>query len=128
MESTETNPNPGASAADDINPILREALEEGRPRYFRASGGAARGKSGRRDTERFADELMTLQECAQIIGERLEMHAIAFGVLYDGEETIAFRFDPNSNPSSPELVGGLVNRRMPMRELLAGLNHFLYES
>jgi hypothetical protein len=120
-------PEKAASTAAEINPVLADALEKQRPRYFRASGGAARGRSGRADTERFADELVTLQECAQIVGDRLEMHAIAFGVIYDREETIGFRYDPNSDPRKPELVGGLVNRRMPMRELLAGLNQFMNE-
>ncbi|MBL9151642.1 MAG: hypothetical protein JNK37_04140 [Verrucomicrobiales bacterium] len=123
----ETAQKPAAASGSEANPVLTEALDKQRPRYFRVSGGAARGRSGRADTERFADELMTLQECAQIVGERLEMNAIAFGVIYDGDETIAFRYDPNSDPRKPDLVGGLVNRRMAMRELLAGLNHYMNE-
>jgi hypothetical protein len=122
-----TTPAAPDSAPVEINPILKDALDHQRPRYFRASEGAARGRTGRADTERFADELVTLQECAQIVGERLEMHAVAFGVIYDGNETIGFRYDPNSDPRQPELVGGIVNRRLPMRELLGGLNQFLNE-
>lgn len=123
QRSEERSPNAGG----DANAVLADALERQRPRYFRASGGSARGRSGRKDTERFADELVNLQECAQIIGERLEMNAIAFGVIYDGEETSAFRYDPSSDPQAPELVGALVNRRMPMRELLNGLNDYMNE-
>ena len=114
-------------ASDASNAVLRDALEKGKPRYFRASSGAARGKTGREDTEKFAENLMTLQECAQLIGVKLEMHSVSYGMIYDGNESIAFRFDPNSNPHNPELVGALVNRRMPMRELLAGLSDFINE-
>ncbi|MFV1995777.1 MAG: hypothetical protein ACC661_10100 [Verrucomicrobiales bacterium] len=127
----ETDPRPppfdSSPPASEPNAVLRDALEKRKPRFFRAAGGSARGRSGKEDTGRFADELTNLQECAQIIGERLEMHAIAFGVIYDGEATSAFRYDPNSNPRNPELVGALVNRRMPMRELLSGLNDFMNE-
>ncbi|MCB1231903.1 MAG: hypothetical protein KDN19_16665 [Verrucomicrobiae bacterium] len=124
----DTDPSPlsGAEAAE-TNAILNDALERKKPRFFRAAGGSARGRSGRRDTERFADELMTLQECAQIIGERLEMNAIAFGALYDGNDTSAFRYDPGSDPQAPELIGALVNRRMPMRELFNQLNDYMNE-
>ena len=114
-------------ASDASNAVLRDALEKGKPRYFRASSGAARGKTGREDPEKFAENLMTLQECAQLIGVKLEMHSVSYGMIYDGNESIAFRFDPNSNPHNPELVGALVNRRMPMRELLAGLSDFINE-
>lgn len=119
---SEDSPAPGGEPA---NHVLQDALEKGKPRYFRASSGAARGKSGREDTEKFAENLMTLQECAQLIGVKMEMHSVSYGMIYDGNESIAFRFDPNSNPHNPELVGALVNRRMPMRELLAGLNDFM---
>ena len=117
----------GTGGAESANAVLRDSLEKGKPRFFRASSGAARGKSGREDTEKFAENLMTLQECAQLIGVKMEMHAVSYGMVYDGNETIAFRFDPNSNPHNPELVGALVNRRMPMRELLAGMSEFLNE-
>jgi hypothetical protein len=119
--------SPAPGAAPDTHPVLAEALQRQKPRYFRVGGGAARGKTGRVDTERFADELVTLRECAQIIGDRLEMSAISYAVIYDGPETLGFRFDPNSDPRKPELVGALVNRRMPMRDLLSGLNDFMNE-
>ena len=128
MDEPQTPLSPATtSGAPDENAVLRDALERHKPRFFRISGGAARGRSGRADTERFADDLMTLQECAQIIGERLEMNAIAFGVIYEGGETSAFRYDPSSDPQQPELVGALVNRRMPMREVLLSLNDFMNE-
>lgn len=111
--------------AAESNPVLTEALEQGRPRYFRASAGAARGKSGRADTEEFANQLMTLQECALVLGERLEMHAVSHSIIYDGDQACAFQFDQNSNPQNPELVGALVNRRVPMRELLDGLKEYI---
>ena len=107
------------------NQVLRDALEQGRPRYFRASRGAARGKSGREDTEEFADNLMILQECALLVGERLEMNAVAHAIVYDGDSSCAFQFDQNSNPKNPELVGALVNRRVPMREILNGLRDYI---
>lgn len=117
----------GYDAQAQINPALEAALTNGWPRYFRAADGAARGKTGEADTERFADELMAYQECAQLIGEKLEMNAISYGLVYDHDDTICFRFDPNSNPMNPELVGAIVNRRTPMRDLLGGVNEFMSE-
>ncbi|MCB1079793.1 MAG: hypothetical protein KDM64_18390, partial [Verrucomicrobiae bacterium] len=98
--SNEDNPTTSSSAspADEPNAVLADALAMQRPRFFRVAGGAARGRTGRKDTERFADELVTLQECAQILGERLEMNAIAFGIVYDRDDTVAFRYDPSSDP------------------------------
>lgn len=127
---SDSSPSPDSNPSDapvEANSVLADSLEKRKPRFFRAAGGSARGRSGREDTERFAEELMTLQECAQIIGERLEMNAIAFGAFYDNSDTSAFRYDPGSDPRTPELVGALVNRRMPMRELLNQLNDFMNE-
>lgn len=106
------------------HPALAEALEKKRPRFFRAAGGNARGKTGRDDTERFADELMLLQECSQLVGERLEMSAISYAIIYDNEETLAYSFDKNGDPEAPQIVGSLANRRVPMRELLESLRDF----
>ena len=110
--------------APTINPALAEALEKKRPRFFRAAGGSARGRTGRIDTERFADELMLLQECSQLIGERLKMSSISYAIVYDGEETHSYLFDKHSPPENPQIVGAMANRRVPMRELLTSLQDF----
>lgn len=107
--------------------ILRDALERKAPRFFRAASGSARGRTGKADTEKFAEDLMTLQECSQIVGERLEMQAISYALFYEGDSAFGYRFDPSSHPSRPELVGVMVNRRLPMREMLAAMNDFLNE-
>lgn len=128
MSDTQENENSSPPTPADPplqNSIMKKALEKGRLRYFRASRGTARGKSGREDTEVFADNLMVLQECALLIGECLEMNAVAHAIVYDGETACAFQFDQNSNPKNPELVGALVNRRIPMREMLAGLREYI---
>ena len=65
---------------------------------------------------------MVLQECAILLGERLGMHAVASASCHEGDETYGFCFDPNSNPSNPEVAGGIVNRRMPFREFVGSLN------
>jgi hypothetical protein len=96
--------------------ILAAALREGRPRFFRAGGGAARGASGPQDTETFAENLMTLQECSILLGEKLNMDSVAYAYSYDGEETVGFCFDPHSPNDSPEVMGAIVNRRVPMVE------------
>jgi len=100
---------------------LEEAMAKQRPRFFRAGSGVARGKTGREDTEKFAANLMSLQECALLLGERLEMNAVAYAVSYDHDETMGFCFDQNSDPHNPDVVGAIVNRRMPMREFLASV-------
>lgn len=101
---------------------LEEALQNRTPRYFRASGGNAHGSTGMQDTERFAETLMVLQECALLVGERLEMNAVSYAYMYDGEETAGFKFDQNSDPGNPTVVGALQNKRAAMREFTNGLH------
>lgn len=108
-----------------INESLAEALKGKRPRFFRASRGAAKGRTGPEDTARFAENLMILQECALLVGERLEMSAVAHAVFYEGEETGGFCFDPNSNPQNPDVAGAIVNRRMPVRDFVQSIREFI---
>ncbi|MDF1824178.1 MAG: hypothetical protein P1U68_06030 [Verrucomicrobiales bacterium] len=107
------------------NEMLTEALENGRIRFFQASRGSASGKTGHEDTALFADNLMTLQECAILLGEKLGMHAVASTTVYEKSETIGFCFDPNSNPQNPRVAGGIVNRRMPFREFNRSIRDFI---
>lgn len=104
---------------------LQEALTKRTPRYFRASGGSAHGQTGYEDTEKFAETLMVLQECALLVGEKLEMNAVAYAYMYDGDETAGFRFDQNTDPSNPQVVGAMQNRRVSMREFTSGLNDYM---
>ncbi len=106
------------SAPAPTNEVLAEALRARRPRFFRASRGAAKGKTGPEDTARFANHLMVLQECALLVGEKLEMSAATHAVLHEGNETAGFCYDPASNSQDPDVVGAIVNRRMPMREFV----------
>lgn len=112
-------------AAAPPNEILADALRSRSPRFFRASRDEAKGRSGPEDTARFAENLMVLQECALLLGEKLGMSAVAHAVLYEGEETAGFCFDPNTNPQVPGVAGAIVNRRMPMREFLQSLRDFI---
>ena len=108
-----------------MSEALAEALRSKQPRFFRASRGAATGRTGPEDTGRFADNLMVLQECALLVGEKLEMSAVAHAILYEGEETAGFCFDPNSNPQAPDVAGAIVNRRMPMRDFIQSMRDFI---
>lgn len=108
-----------------LNDALAEALRSKKPRFFRASRGAAKGRTGPEDTGRFAENLMILQECALLIGERLEMSAVSHAVFYEGEETAGFCFDPNSNPQNPDVAGAIVNRRMPVRDFVQSVREFI---
>ena len=110
---------------DSTESSLEEALKNKTPRYFRASGGNAHGRSGIEDTERFADALMVLQECALLVGERLEMNAVSYAYMYDGDSTAGFKFDQSTDPNDPQVVGALQNRRVPMREFTAGMNQYM---
>lgn len=107
------------------NEVLAESLRQRRPRFFRASRGAAKGKSGPEDTARFAEDLMILQECALLVGEKLGMSAVSHAVLYEGEETAGFCFDLRSRPDTPDVAGAIVNRRMPVREFLQSIADFI---
>ncbi len=114
---------------DTSNPPLNEALAEAlrakKPRFFWASRGSAKGRTGPEDTARFAENLMVLQECALLVGERLEMSAVAHAVFYEGDETAGFCFDPNSNPQNPDVAGAIVNRRMPVRDFVQSIRDFI---
>lgn len=114
-----------SQTGENTNEALREALEKQQMRFFRASRGAAKGKTGTEDTSRFGENLMVLQECALLLGEKLEMNAVAYAMCYDNEETTGFSFDPNSHPHNPEVVGAIVNKRMPMREFVASLRDYI---
>ena len=107
------------------NELLAEALQHGKIRFFRASKGAAKGKTGPEDTTRFAENLMVLQECANLLGEKLGMHAVASASCYENGETFGFCFDQNSNLQNPEVAGGIVNRRMSFREFVNSIREYL---
>ncbi|MBL9158431.1 MAG: hypothetical protein JNJ70_13220 [Verrucomicrobiales bacterium] len=113
------------ASAPPVNEALAEALKSRQPRFFRASRGSAKGRTGPEDTGRFAENLMILQECALLVGEKLGMSAVAHAVYYEGDETGGFSFDPNSNPQNPDVAGAIVNRRMPMRDFLQSVRDFI---
>lgn len=110
---------------EKVNEALRAALESRSPRYFKASRGSAKGRTGPEDTGRFADNLMVLQECALLLGEKLEMSAVSHAIYYEGEETAGFCFDPNSNSQNPDVAGAIVNRRMPMKDFISSVRDFI---
>lgn len=107
------------------NEMLQDALQAGKPRFFRAGRGAARGKTGPDDTAKFAENLMILQECAILLGEKLEMSAVSGAVCYEGDETFGFCFDPNSSPQNPEVAGAIVNSRIPMSDFVAAVREYI---
>ena len=110
--------------ASELDP-LQDALAKRNPRYFKASGGNAHGKTGFEDTAQFAETLLILQECALLLGEKLQMNAVSYAYMYDGEETSGFRFDQSTDPNNPEVVGAMQNARVSMREFTEGLNQFM---
>ena len=116
-----------ADLEESDNPVLKKALQTGGIRFFKASRGSATGKTGPEDTAPFAENLMVLQECAILLGEKLGMHAVASVVAYEREETIGFCFDPNSNPQEPVVAGGVVNRRASIREFVGSIRDFINE-
>ncbi|MDF1740499.1 MAG: hypothetical protein P1U86_15165 [Verrucomicrobiales bacterium] len=112
---------------DNGNEAFRKALENGEARFFRASRGSAKGKTGQEDTARFAENLMILQECAVLIGEKLEMSAVASATFYEGDDTFGFCFDQNSDSQNPQVAGAIVNRRIPMEEFVSSIRDFINE-
>ncbi len=116
-----------AKVAESSQELLEQALEEGELRFFTASRGAARGKTGPEDTAKFADSLMALQECALLLGETLGMDAVASATSVQGDETVGFCFDPNSDPQDPVLAGAIVNRKMEVSEFVASIRDFIDE-
>ena len=114
-----------ALGGNTSNELLNDSLENGELRFFRASKGAAKGKTGPEDTARFAETLMALQECAILLGEQLGMDAVASATCREGEDTIGFCFDPNSNPQNPEVAGAIVNRRVPYQEFVSSIREYI---
>ncbi len=110
---------------EGANAALQEALKNRQMRFFRASRGSAKGRTGSADTARFADNLMILQECALLLGEKLQMSAVAHAIFYEGDETSGFCFDPNSNSQNPDVAGAIVNQRMPMKEFISSIRDFI---
>lgn len=110
---------------EKVNEALQAALASRSPRFFRASQGSARGRTGPEDTGRFADNLVVLQECALLLGEKLEMSAVSHAVYYEGDETAGFCFDPNSSSQNPDVAGAIVNRRMPMNEFISSVREHI---
>jgi hypothetical protein len=110
---------------EKVNEALRVALASRSLRFFRASRGSAKGHTGPEDTGRFAENLMVLQECALLLGEKLEMSAVSHAVYYEEDETAGFCFDPNSSSQNPDVAGAIVNRRMPMREFIASVRDYI---
>lgn len=108
-----------------VNEALQAALANRTLRFFRAGRGSAKGRTGPEDTSRFAENLMVLQECALLLGEKLEMSAVSHAVYYEGKETAGFCFDPNSNSQDPEVAGGIVNRRMSMKEFIGAVRDYI---
>lgn len=103
---------------DSSAEALREALENGVPRLFGVSAHGIRGRTGQEDTEAIGRDLRMMKEGSEAIGEELGMETIGYVVLYEGDSAVAYRYDPESNPRDPRLIGAIVNRRMPMRKLL----------
>ncbi len=110
------------SQDDAAAAAYQDAIKNRTPRYFHASGDNAHGQTGYKDTEAFAENLMVLQECALLLGEKLEMTAVSHAFLYDGAETAGFKYDQTSNPAQPRVVGAIQNRRVPMKEFSEGLD------
>ena len=98
-----------------------EALRTGQPRFFRAGEGRAKGKTGSEDLEEFVEMLDLLQESSVRIGNQLEMDAVSHCAVFEEKQTSAYRYDPDSDPQRPMVRGALVNRQVPIRELLEGL-------
>ncbi len=98
--------------------VLNEALANETPRLFGVSAHGIRGRTGPEEEAAIARDLNAMKEGSEAIGEELGMETIGYVVMYDGDSAIAYRYDSSSNPRDPHLIGAMVNRRMPMRQLL----------
>jgi len=123
MAKISDNESAPADLPADLNEIeLRDlALTTQQVRYFRVGDGAALGRTGAEDLEAFSENLSLLQDCSIRMGNLLEMEAVSHCVVYEKDSTIAYRYDPDSNPRKPMVVGAMVNRHLPIRKLLADL-------
>lgn len=114
-----------AKFAEESQELLEQALASNGLRYFTASGGMAKGKTGPEDTAEFAEILMALQECAQLLGQTLGMGAVSSAICVKGNETAGFCCDPNSKSKEPVIAGAIVNRRMPANEFVNTIQDYL---
>jgi len=53
------------------------------------------------------------------------MSAVSHAYIYEGNETIGFKFDMESNPSNPEVVGAVQNRRVAMSDFSDNLTKYM---
>jgi hypothetical protein len=106
--------SPEEPAAD----VLKKALENETPRLFGISAHGIRGRTGQEEEEAVGQDLKTMREGSEAIGQELGMETIGYVVMYEEDQTIAYRYDSNSNPRDPHLIAAMVNCRMPMRALL----------
>jgi hypothetical protein len=113
-----------AKFAEASRELLEQALASNELRYFTASGGEAMGKTGPEDTAEFAELLVALQECAQLLGETLEMGAVSSAICVKGDETAGFCCDPNSKSEEAVITGAIVNRRMPASEFFSSIQDY----
>ena len=67
------------------------------------------------------ENLALLQECGVRMGEQLKMDTVSHCAIYEEKSTVAYRYDSESNPRDPMIVGAMVNRQMTMRDLLSQL-------
>lgn len=91
------------------------------PRMFSISANGIEGASGEEDRKAMSGNFLVMKDGSEAIGEVMEMNTVAYVVMYEGDSTIAYRYDPESNPSAPHLIGLMANRRMPMGNLLRDL-------
>lgn len=89
--------------------------------FFKFSKEGVTGALGSQVKNEISAKLISMREGSEAIGVELEMETVGYVAMYDGDSTIAYRYDPESDPCSPHLVGALLDQRVPMGNLLKQL-------
>lgn len=86
--------------------------------FFRVSSQGITGDMDSSERKIVSTKLGGMKEGSEAIGEVLEMNTVGYVAMYEGDSTIAYRYDPESDPNIPHLIGAVINQRVPMGDLL----------
>ncbi|MCF6311124.1 MAG: hypothetical protein L3J39_01610 [Verrucomicrobiales bacterium] len=86
--------------------------------FFRVSSQGLTSDFDPEEQQRVSSKVASMREGSEAIGEALEMNTVGYVVLYDDDSTLAYRYDPESDPMRPHLIGATTSQRVSMSTLL----------
>ncbi len=88
---------------------------------FRVENGEIQGNAASAAVKSFGSRLIELQDCAALLGGAVGMEALSYAHFSGVEESLAFCFDPTSEPDNPALVGSMTDQKTEVLPMLMTL-------